>query len=507
MIDWNDFPYRKHFTLEPTETVKRSVFPREFSKGHTKEIKLVMGAEITADFSEETVGKCYFSLSGNGNVNVIYGESREELYSPTVQNTNDWYAIPRDSFSVTGGKKEYVSSSRRGFRYIRIICADGKVFLSGIRAELTHCAVKNELPYYSDDPQLNGIWDICRRTTLLCMQEFFEDGVKRDGILWISDARVQALCNYACFGENTIVKNSLMYIANSQRKDGALFANAILSGAHGCPHNIDYMFDFVKEPPYPDEPKFFRGCGMLHYVQYSVDFINMTYEYHCHSGDTDTVKALFPFMTRALEYLLSLTEEEIIKKLLPSTSEPKVIHEFVDQGGFPSTYYACLVQGLDNYIKMCSLLDKASECELAKAEKARYTEKVRAYFKDGICRDTDRLGVTMYPISAPTMAFLSGCITKDEYLRAMDSIKDKGTVIVDGYWKYFSLRAMLEAGLRDKAIAELRLYWGIMLDNGATTCFEHVDPDYYFFNDHFILSRCHGWSAGAADLMKRYNIV
>lgn len=39
------------------------------------------------------------------------------------------------------------------------------------------------------------MWRVGTTTTKLCMQQFYEDGIKRDGLLWLSDDRVQFLCN------------------------------------------------------------------------------------------------------------------------------------------------------------------------------------------------------------------------------------------------------------------------------------------------------------------------
>lgn len=506
MINWNDYPFRDHFKIPPTPMDENNVFPIEAENG-VLNITLHKGEEFVADFSVETVGRCFFTFDGEAEISVVYGEAREELFSEPEFNSNDWYTIPRDRFNVSKAQRIYTSSSRRGFRYIRIVCENGTAALSELYAAATHCKVQSEKEYYTSDAQLKGIWDICARTTLLCMQDYFEDGVKRDGILWLGDARLQALCNYACFGETEIVKKSLRLIANSQRKDGALMANAILAGAHGCPHNIDYMFDFVKDKHFSDFPRgLMRGCGMLHYVQYSADYINMVWEYYEASGDAETLKELHPFLKRDLDYLFSLSKEEQIKKLLPSPSQPKVFRAHVDQGGFLSTYYAFLVYALESYKKICNLIGERTEYDRADIAKSEYTAKVRAFFADGICEDTDRDGVTMYPISAPSMAFMAGCLTREEYLLAMDGIKDKDTVIVDGYWMYMRIRAMLEAGLRDEAVAMIRRYWGTMLEHGATTCWEHLDPENLYTLTDFIISRCHGWSAGAAELFVRFGI-
>ena len=51
------------------------------------------------------------------------------------------------------------------------------------------------------------ICDVSVRTLRECMQEYFEDGPKRDRRLWIGDLRLQSLVNYCSFN-NTSNPNS-----------------------------------------------------------------------------------------------------------------------------------------------------------------------------------------------------------------------------------------------------------------------------------------------------------
>jgi hypothetical protein len=103
------------------------------------------------------------------------------------------------------------------------------------------------------------------------------------------------------------------------------------------------------------------------------------------------------------------------------------------------------------------------------------------------------------------MGYLAGVLTKEEYLIALKKGKENApSTIVDGYWEYWKIRAMFEAGLAKEAEKELREYWGVMLQYGATTCWEHYDRENMYVLSDFIMSRCHGWSAGASDLIRRY---
>ena len=101
MINWEDFPYRDHFKIPQTPMISKDIYPKDF-----KPCELLSGEEIVWDFGAETVGKCYFTLSGNAVVSVVYGEVWDEVYSSEDQNSNSWYTIPKDKFEVDAQERK-----------------------------------------------------------------------------------------------------------------------------------------------------------------------------------------------------------------------------------------------------------------------------------------------------------------------------------------------------------------------------------------------------------------
>ena len=63
------------------------------------------------------------------------------------------------------------------------------------------------------------------------------------------------------------------------------------------------------------------------------------------------------------------------------------------------------------------------------------------------------------------------------------------------FWGFYALRALMEAGKVRQALDYMRLCWGLMLDNGATSCWEMWN--------HYT-SQCHGWSAGPVMILPAY---
>jgi alpha-L-rhamnosidase len=65
------------------------------------------------------------------------------------------------------------------------------------------------------------------------------------------------------------------------------------------------------------------------------------------------------------------------------------------------------------------------------------------------------------------------------------------------YLYHHVVHAMLLCGMRDRAAALIREYWGAMLRRGASTFWEVFDPrdeKLSPYHNHLINSYCHAWS-------------
>jgi alpha-L-rhamnosidase len=63
------------------------------------------------------------------------------------------------------------------------------------------------------------------------------------------------------------------------------------------------------------------------------------------------------------------------------------------------------------------------------------------------------------------------------------------------FWSYYALLALMESNRTNEAIEYIRLCWGLMLEHGATSCWEMWDRH---------TSLCHGWSAAPAMILPAY---
>jgi alpha-L-rhamnosidase len=76
--------------------------------------------------------------------------------------------------------------------------------------------------FYCPDDMLNRIWELSKRTLVLCAHEHYEDCPWREQALYAADSRLQALFGYYAFGEYRMPRACWELIRKSQREDGLL---------------------------------------------------------------------------------------------------------------------------------------------------------------------------------------------------------------------------------------------------------------------------------------------
>lgn len=98
---------------------------------------------------------------------------------------------PTDRFTLRQGRQVVEGFMPRGARYLVYALEGGGVAPAPkFHARLPVTPVV-ERPLSALDPVLRGVAEMCRRTTLNCLQDGFVDGVWRESSLWLGDAVAQ----------------------------------------------------------------------------------------------------------------------------------------------------------------------------------------------------------------------------------------------------------------------------------------------------------------------------
>jgi hypothetical protein len=457
-------------------------------------------AEVVLDFGEERVGDFHmdFDATSTVEVEVVYGESYEELFADRALELT-WYHFPRDRYEIAGpGRKTLHSRGRRAFRYVRILAGKcgGDASISAVSLTRSQYPVEPLGNFTCSDPLLNRIWSVSANTVKLCMQRFYEDGVKRDGLLWVGDARVEALCGHAAFGDTELARRALRMFAATQREDGAIPSCASKAGGHQHTDRIEYMAEVH------------LGVGQWIIDSYCTDFVSMLKEYHDFSGDDSTLQELWPTTIRTLDYLCTVVPLDPIDPTRIITDENTKVRD--SWWASPGVFLMQLLCALNDAVTLAGRLGDEARAAYCRIQADRIKGLLQSKYllpEEGCYADLPREPGTTPEISWHVNAFavLAGLPeTKGDarvLMERLDPMEDAAYPIA-GFMKHWVLQSLLEAGREGKAMDDLRVYWGFMLERDATTFWEKLDlrhPEKILQNP--LVSRCHAWTAGPCALL------
>ncbi len=449
---------------------------------------------LVLDFGEELVGVLELTVTADAGtrLELIYGEDLEEaLLLKDPFPPEHWYHQPRDYLDLPAGNQIARQPGRRAFRYATLVVhGPGALGLRGAVMMQEHAPVTDRGWFNSSDPLLNEAWQISRRTLRLCMQGFYEDGVKRDGMLWLGDYRVEFLCAHPLFADATLARRSLEMFAHCRHDDGSLSAVALLAGGHMHPR-IWYLGDL-------------SNPGFLHHwvlANYCADFVSGVWEYVLHTGDVELARSLDDTVRGVLRFLGGFDLDQAVSpKNFITDNQP----EQQDWWGSRAALAYQIAAAFGHGAELANLLGDPATGGQRRDEKLRRTRAAATRFGSpatAACRDHDDANATR-SWHAHAAAYHANALGAAE-LRSIYPLLQADSAVrrpMAGFMEFYLLQAWFDAGLTREALTELRSYYGQMLRSGATTTWELVDRREPGI-DHIVpagRSHCHGWSAGPA---------
>ncbi len=356
-----------------------------------------------------------------------------------------------------------------GFRFVRIdLLEPGR--LINLR-EATAVLRYRDIPYIGSfrcsDTRLDSIWMTGAYTVHLNMQEYLWDGIKRDRAVWLGDMHPEVQTIMSVFGQNEVVPRSLD-LAVSQ---------------------------------YP-LPRWLNGIS-----SYSLWYLIIHHDWYMHGGDKAFLERHRDYITGLIDRIDTLVDADGTEHLEEGTNSQ--MKYFLDwpsspnKAGVESGYRALLAWAMKDAERLCTALG----------------DKKRA----DVCQDISRrVGKMILPDNGLQQA------------RALKMIaglqKPNADFVADGFstfYGYYMMEALALAGAYTQALEIIRLYWGAMLDLGATTFWEdfHLDwtrnaaridelpvpgkidihrdyGDYCYIS--YRHSFCHGWASGPTAWLTRH---
>lgn len=441
---------------------------------------------LVVDFGQEIVGSISFRVksASKTELRIYYGESFKEAMRDEPYPLS-WYKLPLDKFELNPGEQVLQNPGRRGFRFVRFVTS-GEVQISDLVAELRHYPVEEKGSFSCADPLINRIWDLSLNTTKLCMQQYYEDGLKRDGMLWIGDFRVQFLCNLFAFGDVDLARKSLYMIASTQRIDGVLPACASTAGGHQHPHNINYM---------PNDWE--NWVWVL--INYCCDFVSLLREYAFYTGDQKALQELWPFAARTLRFLAQdLNPGDINSEFTYITDNQEDTEEIWWQS--KGTLLMQLIWAMADGKYLAGQMNDAATESLAYEAEARFKAKVQSEYFDSkldLYID-DSTSTSLHVNTYSTLAGIHQNAEGKDLIARVLAYKEARRPCC-GMSEFWTQEALFRSGFTQEALKEMRRYYGYMLNEGATTTWERLySTGTEKRGQEHPTSRCHGWSAGPA---------
>ena len=432
-------------------------------------------AVFVCDFGRQIVG--YPVLMGNAysntKISVACGEYEAECDAPFQA------VITRE---LRPGGVRWCAFDRRAFRYLKFTIEPSRAIkIDRLQAQVVEYPVEEAGTFECSDDLLNKIWDTSRHTLRLCMQDFYEDGVKRDRLLWVGDFRIEALVNYYVFGDTALAKRSLMQMANLQLPDGMIPAAGPYATGHYLP---DYCAYYV---------------------------ISLA-DYYRYTADKDTVQTLYPYVQKLMEWFHSNCDESGMFR----HADREGWWIFVDWDeslekqdrvtALEALYYWALNDAMELakalgekrdhgvYSGRAALLKKSANAALWLEGKGAYIDCV-----------SDQGASTLIHKQPNALALLAGLPDTEMAAKVLDAIAAAGTPpVTTPYMNFYVASALFEQGRTQDAIELIRSYWGGMIERGATTFWEKFDPRWPVPYEDKDMSYCHGWSSGPAQMLPAY---
>lgn len=427
---------------------------------------------ILVDFGKETFGFVKFhNLVGTGQINIYYGESKEEALSTEFCETLDKFSINKST------AENYILPNSKAYRYIYVE-KDDNVKFDYISMLYEYLPLDYRGTFRCNDEEINKIWDISAYTMHLTSREFFIDGVKRDRWVWSGDAIQSYLMNYYLFFDSPSVKRTIN----------------LLRGKDPVTSHVNTIMD------------------------YTFYWFLSIYDYYLYTGDIQYIKEIYPKMVSLMDFVLGRTNANgMVEGLTGDWVFVDWADGFLDKQGELSFEQILFCKSLQTMALCADIAGKSDEKAtyeqlskslLSKLETQFWNDERQAFVhnrkngqkSESITRYANMFAVLFdYVDDVKKQAIKKSVLQNDEILK-----------ITTPYMRFYELEALCALGEQTSVTKEIKDYWGGMLKLGATSFWEKYNPDdtgsghLAMYGRPFGKSLCHAWGASPIYLLGKY---
>lgn len=428
----------------------------------TKEQRPVREKDGLYDFGKETFG--YLKVKGlKGRIHIYYGESAEEALDKEHCETLDILS--------EGGKLD-----SKAFRYVYIEKEPDSSFEEVLMDyEYAPFDTERSGSFRCSDEELNHIWDVAAYTMDLTTREFFMDGIKRDRWTWSGDAIQSYLMNYYLRFDTECVKRTIRQLRG--KDPVTAHVNTIM----------DYTFYWFKS----------------------------IYDYYLYTADIAFVREMWPRMVTLMDYVEGRLNED---GMAEGQADDWIFVDWVD---FPMhkrgtlCFEQILLMKAMETMAVCSKLLNIKTDYRVKSESLRnkikqtfWSYEQKAYYhaiEDGKINKQITKFSNMF-------AILYGLAYEEERHEIMQSVMLNPVIdpITTPYMRFYELETLCIDDLQEQVLQEMKVYWGGMLREGATSFWEKYNPEekgtqhLAMYGRPYGKSLCHAWGASPIYLTGKY---
>ena len=443
---------------------------------------LAENESVILDFGNHFVGRLTLKLSSQGShpdapvwLAVRFCENAREL-NETLDGYAGWISkgwVQQEQAHIDVLPAALALPRRYAFRFVKIdvlaLSSKYRLVLEDAFAEAVTAADDSAVSKLTGDERDIAMDRVALRTLRNCMQDFFEDGPKRDRRLWLGDLRLQALTNSVTYRNFDLVRRCLYLFAYAADGEGripaCLFTEPQVEG------DDTYMFD------------------------YSLFFIPTLLQYADASADRETARDLLPL---ALHQLM-LAEKQFDPETQLIRDCERLGWCFVDWALALNKQFCA--QAIWIYCAEAALqlkADPALEERIAlrrEAARKHWYDPERHLFLSGAQRQVSW--------ASQVWAVLSGIAEGTDAAACLDAaaLCPDAVPMVTPYMMHHYAEALCRVGRKAQALKVIRDYWGAMVDQGADTyweLFNPADPDESPYGSPVVNSYCHAWSCTPA---------
>lgn len=448
------------------------------------------GIYVVYDIGREESGLVTIDIELPVDSEMIFGwgEHFEDMRPRTYVGGRNFAA----RIKAKAGRFKFIHPFKRsGCRYVmlQVYSESAVVHYAGITP--TDYPTTADVSFNCADSLHNRIYDVSKRTLLMCMHEHYEDCPWREQALYTMDSRNQMICGYYAFKEFDFAKSSLRLMGMSLRDDSML---ELCSPARVS----------ITIPAFS--------------AIYSVQM----WEYLLFSGDKEFVAEYAPVCEKICREFIRRTEEN---GLIPILAEYEYWNFYEWKPGLDGTIgktctddeitydlplAAFVSMAYDSLSKIYSYLGDSEKAEEFKNESKKLNTAAHNAFFDAerglYYTKIGKKSGERYHLAQITqsLAVCSGICPEYELDRVLiNLVENKELVTVTlscSIYKYEAMMKRPEVWGR-RVFSDIAKEYGMMLENGATTFWETaVGGDDFGYAG----SLCHGWAAVPVYFYFRY---